>query len=45
MVRRQIYLTSLQVKSLAKEAKGLGISVSELIRRVLDGHILKRPAA
>lgn len=43
MVRRQIYLTNLQVKALAKEAKGLGISVSELIRRVLDKHVLKEP--
>lgn len=40
MVRRQIYLTELQTKSLSKEAKALGISTSEMIRRVLDAHVL-----
>lgn len=41
MVRRQIYLSRVQIAALKKEAKALGISVSELIRRVLDLHIDK----
>ncbi|MGH7176129.1 MAG: ribbon-helix-helix protein, CopG family [Tepidisphaeraceae bacterium] len=45
MVRRQIYLTELQIKALAKEAKLLGITVSELIRRVLDRHVLPAKSA
>jgi len=39
MFRTNIYLTERQRKALAKEAMKLGLSVSELIRRVLDEHI------
>lgn len=36
MIRSQIYLTKPQRIALAKEAKKTGISVSELIRRMID---------
>jgi hypothetical protein len=39
MVRRQIYLSEVQVVALKKESRSLGISLSELIRRVLDKHL------
>jgi len=39
MFRTNIYLTDRQRKVLAKEALKLGVSVAELIRRILDEHI------
>jgi hypothetical protein len=39
MKRKDIYLSEVQIKLLAKEAKVLGISLSELIRRILDWYI------
>ena len=42
MLRRQIYLTEKQTKTLGKISKELGISMSEWIRRVIDHHINKR---
>jgi predicted DNA binding CopG/RHH family protein len=45
MVRRQIYLSERQIPALKKEAKALGISLSELIRRVLDKHLVSSSSA
>ena len=45
MVRRQIYLSEVQVVALKKESRSLGISLSELIRRVLDKHLSSSPSA
>ena len=42
MKRTQIYLTEVQMKKLSERAKGQGISLSELIRRVLDEYIEKK---
>ncbi len=39
MIRNQIYLTKNEVDFFKKEAKKLGISMAELIRRVLDSYI------
>ena len=41
MKRTQIYLTDKEHDYLKKEAEILGISKAELIRRVLDSHIIK----
>ena len=42
MIRRQIYLTSIEVEVIQDLADKLEISVSEYIRRVLDQHILEK---
>lgn len=39
MKAKLVHLTERQIEGLTKEAKSLGISVSELIRRVLDEHL------
>jgi len=39
MHRTNIYLTERQKKALHKEARKLGVSVAELIRRILDKHL------
>ena len=39
MHRTNIYLTERQQKRLSAEAKRLGISLAELIRRILDQHL------
>jgi len=39
MHRTNIYLTERQQKALQKEAQKLGVSVAELIRRILDRHL------
>jgi predicted HicB family RNase H-like nuclease len=39
MQRTNIYLTERQQKRLSAEAKRLGISLAELIRRILDQHL------
>lgn len=39
MHRTNIYLTERQRKTFAAQAGKLGISVAELIRRILDKHI------
>jgi len=39
MKQKLIGLTDRQQKYLKEEAKNIGISVSELIRRILDEHI------
>ena len=45
--RTNIYLTSRQHSALEKEAKRLGITISELIRRALDRYVatIRRGAA
>ena len=42
MKRTQIYLTKQEVTKLKKEAQGLGISKSELIRRIIDLYLDKK---
>lgn len=42
MKRNQIYLPEKQVKMIKKYAYELGISKSEMIRRILDGYIEER---
>jgi hypothetical protein len=39
MKAKLVHLTERQIEGLTNEAKRLGISVSELIRRVLDEHL------
>jgi hypothetical protein len=41
MHRTNIYLTDRQMTELKKEAKKIGISLAELIRRIFDAHIEK----
>ncbi len=41
MIRNQIYLTERQVKIIKREAKDSGISMAELIRRILDKYLDK----
>ena len=41
MIRTQICLTAKEKKELQKEAKELGISMAELIRRIIDDYIQK----
>jgi len=42
--RTNIYITTPEKKALEKEAKLLGISFAELVRRILDEHIKKAGA-
>ena len=42
--RTNIYITTPEKKALEKEAKILGISFAELVRRILDEHIKKTEA-
>jgi predicted DNA binding CopG/RHH family protein len=39
MKRTNIYLTERQIKELKKQATKIGISTSELIRRILDQYL------
>ena len=39
MKRTQIYLTIIQMKKLKQKALDKGISLSELIRRILDNYL------
>ena len=39
MQRTQIYITENQSTKLKEKAKEIGISLSELIRRIFDGYI------
>lgn len=41
MTRTQIFLTDTERKLLKNSAKKLGISMAELIRRILDEHLKK----
>jgi hypothetical protein len=41
--RTNIYLTLRQLRELRAEARTLGISRAELIRRILDAHLMKKP--
>jgi len=42
MIRTQICLTKLEKDILEQESKKIGISMAELIRRILDEHFSKR---
>jgi hypothetical protein len=39
MIRTQIYITEKEQEFLRKEAEEMGISMAEVIRRILDEHI------
>lgn len=39
MKAKLVHLTERQIEELTKEARRIGISVSELIRRILDEHL------
>lgn len=39
MVRRQLYLTLMEVKLLGRIAKATGISISEHVRRAVDAYV------
>ena len=39
MKRKDFYLTEYEIDQLNKEAKKLGITFSELLRRVVDRHL------
>ena len=39
MKRTQIYLTERQIEILNKESDNKGLSLSELIRRIIDGYL------
>jgi len=41
MIRKDFYLTKNQVESLNKEASKIGITFSEILRRILDDHLRK----
>jgi hypothetical protein len=41
MIRKQIYLTSTEIKAIKSRAKKINVSESEYIRRVLDAHLEK----
>ena len=45
MTRTQVYLTARQHRALKKEAAREGVSMTELLRRILDQHLLGRAAA
>ena len=42
MIRTQICLTKNEKKELEKESQELGISMAELIRRILDGYLKEK---
>lgn len=42
MKRTNIYLSSGQSEELKKISKSLGLSMSEIIRRVIDGYLKRR---
>ena len=42
MIRTNIYLSTLQHKTVAKEAKKLGVTASEVIRDLIDEGLLQR---
>jgi hypothetical protein len=44
MQRTNIYLTERQMKLLAKEAEKVGVSMAELVRRILDAWLAKGKA-
>jgi hypothetical protein len=43
MERKNYYLSDRQLLNLSVEASGLGISVSEVLRRIIDTHYEERP--
>lgn len=42
MVRTQVYLTPSQHKALKKEAAREGVSMTEMLRRLIDAHLQRR---
>lgn len=40
--RKDFYLTDHEIKELEKEAKSLDLTVSEILRRIIDKHIENR---
>lgn len=42
MTRTQVYLTSQQHRALKREAAREGVSMTEMLRRILDHHLLGR---
>jgi hypothetical protein len=42
MVRTQMYLTARQHRALRKQAREQGVSMTELLRRILDEHFAER---
>jgi hypothetical protein len=45
MERKNYYLSERQLLNLGIEASGLGISVSEVLRRIIDVHYQEHPIA
>jgi hypothetical protein len=45
MERKNYYLSDRQLLNLGIEASGLGISVSEVLRRIIDVHYQEHPAS
>jgi len=45
MTRTQVYLTPQQHRALKKEAEREGVSMTEVLRRILDQHLLGRRTA
>ena len=43
MERKNYYLSDRQLLNLGIEASGLGISISEVLRRIIDSHYEKNP--
>jgi hypothetical protein len=41
MTKQMISFTDPQLKFLRKESKRLGISVAELVRRIIDAHVAR----
>jgi len=39
MIRKDVYLTERQLEALNKQTKKLGISLAELIRRIIDQYL------
>lgn len=39
MVRTQMYLTPVQHRNLQREARKIGVSMTELMRRIVDEHL------
>ncbi|HEX5136911.1 MAG TPA: CopG family transcriptional regulator [Planctomycetota bacterium] len=45
MTRTQVYLTPQQHRALKREAEREGVSMTEVLRRILDQHLLGRRTA